>query len=430
MTTAHPLQPSQPPRSLAAVAAEVFVDSRYEIVRAIATGGMGEIVEARHLVTGRPVVLKMVRRALRGRTDVVARMRREAAALGAMQHAGIVEIIDFGVCNHHGPFLVLERLEGRALDGLLAARGDLGAEGAMTVLRAVAAALTEVHRKGYVHRDVKPANIMVGASRGGPSIKLLDFGVVGRSTPGTANPLTVVGDLLGTLGYMAPEQLANVTVVDPRSDLYALGVVTLECMGVGLDALVRARREARPARAALGARRDIPEHVVALLDDMIALDPHARPASAGDVIRRLGSAGDRPVDVLGYTTPRETRDAPTHCEPALHRTREVDSRRRQKRAPYITPVRVMIGGEHVDGRSEDVSAGGMLITIRGAMKSTGNLSIRFALPTTGRIVSVEVVPKWKREQGGITAVGVEFAALDPAMTAAIESYVEYFGQDG
>jgi tRNA A-37 threonylcarbamoyl transferase component Bud32 len=431
MTTAQPLHASSSiPLDLHDAARggpRVVIDGRYEVVRPIATGGMGDVLEVRQMMTGRTYALKLLRRELRGRKDVVARLCREALALGGIDHPGVVQVVDSGACADHGPFLVVEKLEGRGLDGLLAARGSLGAAGAARILRSLAETLVDVHRRGYVHRDIKPANVFVASGRGGAEVvKLLDFGVVGRSTPGGAMRLTVAGDLLGTLGYMAPEQLMDATVADPRSDLYSLGVVVLECLGVGLDALNQVRRESRPAQAALG-RTDVDPRLVALLDRLLSLDPSQRPSLAAEVVQQLGGLGAEPVRMLGgYAAPSEARDTPTHCEPAVRRrAADEDARRRKPRAPYITPVRVMLPDGHVDGRSEDISAGGMLVLLREDLPHDGPVIVRFALPTTGHVISVAATPKWTKRQPGRIAVGLEFDELDAHASASIDAYVRY-----
>ena len=429
MSTSDALPHSKSPRSVSTTfPIGTFVDARYEILRPIARGGMGEIVEARHTQTGRLVVLKLLRRELMGRTDVLARLRREAKALGAIQHPGVITIFDAGFCEKNGPFLVLEKLDGRALDGLLTARGSLGVDAAMTIFRALATALSEVHRQGYVHRDMKPSNVFIASSRvGGEAVKLLDFGVVGELTHGTDKRLTLVGDLLGTLGYMAPEQMADITLADPRSDLYALAVVVLECLGVGLDRVSQVRRAPRPATALLTERKDVPRQAVQLLDDMLAMNPGERPSSADAVVARLDGLGHPPTQVLGYMPPAGIRESPTQCEPASLRAKPapVEARRKQLRAPYITPVRIIGANEQIDGRTEDISASGLLVVARGELKLEGPVIVRFALPTTGRVVAVQASPKWAREQSGRTAIGLEFLNLDPVAAEAIQSYVRF-----
>ncbi len=429
MSTSEIIPISKSPKSITMTfPIGTFVDSRYEILRPIARGGMGEIVEARHTQTGRLVVLKLLRRELAGRTDVLARIRREAKALGAIQHPNVITIFDAGFCEKNGPFLVLEKLDGRSLDGLLTARGFLGVDAAMTIFRGLAMALAEVHRQGFVHRDMKPGNVFIASSRiAGETVKLLDFGVVGQLTATTDKRLTLVGDLLGTLGYMAPEQLADITLADPRSDLYSLAIVVLECLGVGLDRLSQVRRDRHPAHALLAGRSDIPPKVLELLDDMLALVPSERPPSAEAVLNRLEGQGHPPTQVLGYAPPNPIRDTPTSCEPASARAKPqpAEARRRALRAPYITPVRIIGSGDQIDGRTEDISASGVLVVARGEVTVEGPVIVRFALPTTGRVVAVQASPKWTREQSGRTAIGLEFLNLDPVAAEAIQSYVRF-----
>lgn len=427
MSTAHPLETITPMLFLPS-SPRVVVDGRYEVVLPIATGGMAEVLEVRHLTTRRTFALKLLRTELRSRADLAERLRREAEALGRIDHQGVVSVVDSGVCEKHGRYLVLEKLEGRGLDGLLAARGSLGEDGALTVLRGVLSALADVHAKGLVHRDVKPANVFVATSRGGDeTIKLIDFGVVGVATTGNVSRLTAAGDLLGTLAYMAPEQLLDPTRVDPRSDLYGAALVALECLGVPLETFNQVRREGRPATAALGWT-SIDERVVGVLDQMLMLDPGQRPASAAAVLQALRDVPASARRLLGYEKNAVApRDTPTSCEPAVHRQamQEVETRRQQRRAPYVTPVRLVLTSGNADGRSEDISSGGMLVTVRGDADVSPRVIVRFALPTTGRVVSIPATTRWTRRQPGRTALGLSFDGIEPSAVEAIDAYVRY-----
>lgn len=402
-------------------ASGTFVDARYEIVRSIARGSSAEILEARHIHTRRGVVIKMLVRDRIVKSDSVARMMREAKALGALRHPSIIGIHDAGVCKQYGPYLVLDKLEGRSLDGLLATRGHLSPGQLVTVLKGVAAGLAEAHKKGLVHRDIEAGHVFIAHDSGGEVVQILDFGSVGEMTPQSGKTLTLVGEQ-GVAEHLAPEQLADPRLVDPRSDVYSLGMLGLTCLGVGAVALFQARRERRRVRFVTGQRPDLPPLLVDLLDDMVALSADERPATGEAVLQRVNALGVPAVEVLGY--------AGASADARGVTGNVVDApRRRHVRAPYATPVRILGAEAPIDGRSEDISESGLLVVTRGIAHVHDEVTVRFALPTSGRIVSVGARAKWRREHEERTAIGFEIMQLEPAAAAEIARYTTFFSQD-
>ena len=158
-----------------------------------------------------------------------ARLLREALALSAARHPGVVSALDAGETDDGTPYLVLELLEGRSLEGILAVRRRIGAAEVAWLGMALCEALGSAHRRGIIHRDMKPSNVFVARDEQGREVvKLFDFGVA-RMPAETNNKLTQEGALLGTPEYMAPEQLLA-REVDGRTDLYALGITLYECL--------------------------------------------------------------------------------------------------------------------------------------------------------------------------------------------------------
>jgi serine/threonine protein kinase len=424
MTTTELCQATQPRRSISQVFGPgAVVDSRYEVLRPIGRGSRREVVEARHLQTGRAVVVKLLRRDEKSRGEGVKEIGREARALGAVDHPGVATIFDAGICKVNGPFLVLEKLDGRSLEGLLAARGALDVDSALAIFRRLALALAEVHRRGYVHRDLKPGNVFIASSRiGGEVVKLLDFAHVADIGATSHQPLALVADG-GVEDQRAPEQLENPLVADPRSDLFSLGVIVAMCLGVEREQLGSTWRERQRGHALLGHRSDIPDAVLELLDELLSVAPSARPHSAESVVARLDGLGERPIRILRYAlwADAETGGRPTTAPPPAPE----HARRRRLRAPYITPVRILGDDDQIDGRTEDISSTGLLVVALGAVELKGVRTVRFALPTTGRVVAVKVEPKWSRQRSGRTAIGLEFIDIDPVAAEAIESYARY-----
>ncbi|MFO0614817.1 MAG: serine/threonine-protein kinase [Polyangiaceae bacterium] len=205
--------------------------ARYQPVRLLGRGGMGEVYEARHRSLGSRVVLKIIRADRAQNKQAVERMRREAQALAGLVHPNLVRVTDFDVAPSGQPYFVMEHLEGRSLADELSARKRLPVPEALEIALQVLEGLAKTHEAQVVHRDIKPDNIFLGRDDGGLRVKILDFGIakfVAGAAEATAGPaLTVPGRLVGTPRYVAPEQ-ALLEPLDARVDLYALGLVLYE----------------------------------------------------------------------------------------------------------------------------------------------------------------------------------------------------------
>ena len=186
---------------------------------------MGEVWRADDTVLGRTVAVKVLMPALSEDPTFIQRFQNEARAMATLRHPGVVDVYDYGVCEIDGrrvSFLVMAYVEGESLDRVLR-RGPLGVEATMRLVAEVADALAAAHAQGIVHRDVKPANLMV---RAGGGVVLTDFGIAHSASAGN---LTATGTMLCSAGYCAPE-MATASDVTPAVDIYALGVVAYECL--------------------------------------------------------------------------------------------------------------------------------------------------------------------------------------------------------
>ncbi|MCM2269736.1 MAG: serine/threonine protein kinase, partial [Thermoanaerobaculia bacterium] len=199
----------------------------YELIAPLGAGGMGEVWRARDARLRREVAVKFLAEALSADPGAVSRFEREARAAAALAHPGILAVHDVG--THRGrPYLVSELLRGRSLREALA-DGPLAVSQAQRLGAEVARALAAAHRAGVVHRDLKPENLFLTADGG---VRILDFGlasVASPETPSLATFRTESGAVLGTLGYLAPEQLRGETM-GPAADLFGLGCVLHECV--------------------------------------------------------------------------------------------------------------------------------------------------------------------------------------------------------
>lgn len=198
---------------------QVFSD-RYQLVSHIARGGMAQVYLARDLLLDRPVALKVLFPELSVDRAFVERFRREAKAAANLTHPNIVSIYDWGQ-GENTYFIVMEYVDGRTLSSMLR-EGPLDPVRAAAIGADVAGALDFAHRRGVIHRDVKPGNVLIDNSG---QVKVADFGIA--RAIGTSEDLTQTGSVMGTATYFSPEQ-AQGYGVDPRSDVYSLGVVLYE----------------------------------------------------------------------------------------------------------------------------------------------------------------------------------------------------------
>ncbi len=245
---------------------------RYRLQRRIAAGGMGEVWAGHDTVLDREVAVKLLRPEYAEHGETLARFRGEARHAAGVAHPGIAQVYDYG--EDPQPFLVLELVHGPSLAAVLT-NGPLDARTTMHVAAQAAAALGAAHAAGLVHRDVKPANLLLG--RGG-QVKITDFGIA--SAAGSA-PLTRTGTLIGTPAYLAPERVSG-QAATPASDLYSLGVVCYECLagappfsGTAVEIAVAHSQGQIPPLPP-----HVPADVAALIDCLTARDPRDRPATA------------------------------------------------------------------------------------------------------------------------------------------------------
>jgi serine/threonine-protein kinase len=203
----------------------------YFIQQKIGDGGMGLVYKAVHLELDAPFAVKIIRGALLSDPGVVGRFQREARAASRLHHPNVVAVTDFGQTEDGLLFMVMEHVPGKSLARVIADESPLSERRVVFIGAQVLSALAEAHANQILHRDLKPENVMVETRRDtSDSIKVLDFGIAKVLMTGTsASTLTQAGLVVGTPGYMSPEQLAG-DDLDPRSDLYAVGVVLYEML--------------------------------------------------------------------------------------------------------------------------------------------------------------------------------------------------------
>jgi serine/threonine protein kinase len=203
---------------------------KYELTRVLGKGGMGEVWEGEHTLTGRKVAVKILAENYLANRKVVARFGREARAASSVHHAGIVEILDQDKTDDGVPFLVMEFLEGESVGERIRKLGKLTQDEALAIMLPLLDALDCAHQAGVVHRDLKPDNVFIlPGPRGEERIKILDFGISQKADE-IEHGLTQEGSVLGTPHYMSPEQARGEAGIDARVDVYAAGVMFYECV--------------------------------------------------------------------------------------------------------------------------------------------------------------------------------------------------------
>lgn len=204
------------------------VVDHYRIIERIGIGAMGCVYRAVHTELDTPVALKVLLGELGADERFVARFRREAQILHQTAHPHVVRVLDYGRSKEGLAYMVMELLPGRTLESLLETHGPLPPARVAVIIKAMLEGLASIHAAGFVHRDVKPANVMIG-ERGDADVNLLDFGIAGRVDPTKGTKLTATGKIVGTPTYMAPEQ-AEESLVTPAADLYSVGAIMYELL--------------------------------------------------------------------------------------------------------------------------------------------------------------------------------------------------------
>lgn len=254
----------------------------YRLIEKLGEGGMGTVYRAVHMHLEKTVALKIMKADRSGNPQAVSRFEREMKAIGRLEHPHIVRALDAG--EQQGVyFLVMEYVAGIDLDQLIRSLGPLPVAEACEIVRQAALGLAHAHEHNLVHRDVKPSNLMLSPEG---QVKVLDLGLAQfqQSTSGGLD-LTIEGQMIGTLLYMSPEQLAGGKNIDHRSDIFSLGV-TLYCLLAGGLPLERGQPAAMLPEIGR-IRSDIPPDLAALLPQLLAASPDDRIGSMAQLAERL-----------------------------------------------------------------------------------------------------------------------------------------------
>jgi eukaryotic-like serine/threonine-protein kinase len=336
---------------------------RYELAEVIGSGGMARVLVARDRRLGRRVAVKLVRDDLVADPVSRERLLREARAAAALQHPNVVAVHDAGEEDGRA-FIVMELIEGRTLADRLHETGRLTPQETVAVGGAVLDALEAAHRRGLVHRDVKPGNVLLPDTGG---YKLADFGIA-KALDAASTGLTATGHVLGTPRYLAPEQFAG-DPATPASDLYSLGAVLYECLAghppfeadSAIALALAHQRDPLPPLAE--AAPDVPPPLAHVVERALRKAPEERHADAASMATALraadASAGTAPLPVDG--APTGSPDEPGWLPPAGS---AVDTGRDRRRwwavAAVVAAVvlaAVLVGAPSGDDGDPDAATG-------------------------------------------------------------------------
>jgi len=291
------------------------VAGQYEIREIAGRGGMGVVYRARDRSTGDNIALKILHGSGK---DASARFVREARAMAELSHPGIVHYLGHGETLTGDLFIAMEWLEGEALSDRLKGKG-VTIEETLVLVRGVSEALAIAHKRGIVHRDLKPSNLLLVDGKVS-QVKVLDFGIARLND--TSSRLTVTGAMVGTPGYMAPEQARGEANIDPRADVFALGCVLFKCITgepvfSGEDMLaIMMKIVIEDAPRLRSVRSEIPRDLDDLVARMLSKRRDERPDDAAAVVEAIDALN--PQDASTSVRRVATRPSLTATEQRVH----------------------------------------------------------------------------------------------------------------
>ncbi|MBS2014885.1 MAG: PilZ domain-containing protein [Deltaproteobacteria bacterium] len=380
-----------------------IVDGRYEMMRDLGEASYGSLWEVRNVRTARRSVLALALRASEDE-EVIASIRRTHRALARITHPGAPELRDAGITELGDPYIVIEPLEGRTLDGLVAARGRLEPAEACRVALQLAEVLASAHGMGVLHNDVVAEKVLI--ARDGYGVERVRLVGWNKASVNDRAALNARGDITAVVMCMFESLLGR----RPKPD------ETMKSSGLPepIAALI--------ARALGWTEGETVETMRDLVDALRAVEPTARD--------RTNLLASKAANRASYASLPPAAVAPAKTDDDASASGE----RRHPRGAYRTPVRIEIPGRgSVDGKSEDISIGGLLIVARGTIDPDTDVTIRFALPLDGKVVAEAAKVRWSRNtrttaSSGASAFGVELAGPSDETIRQVERYVSLMGE--
>ncbi|MFO0653202.1 MAG: protein kinase [Polyangiales bacterium] len=351
---------------------EEVILGKYRVIRVVGQGGYGSVLEAENLRTTRHVAIKVVDGEALARSPTAARrLRVEARAAAKLAHPNSVDVLDLEEEPDGSMFFVQEYLRGETLHARLEREHKLPWREALSLMIPVMSALADAHRKGIVHRDVKPENIFLSEAAPGILVpKIIDFGIA-RVFDSSELRLTQMDRVVGTPWYMSPEQAAGERDLDGQTDVWAVGVVLYEalagaspCVANNVEALMRAiaRGDLTPLRL---RAPEVPANVAECVERALVLDRKRRYATMTDFIdAALACMGSRTVGIghfTGASSPVASAAAPSAAPAAKPSAEHDDAAVPGDRAHSLTPS-LRPSASHPRTRDALLAVAGMVLT--------------------------------------------------------------------
>jgi serine/threonine protein kinase len=271
-----------------------LVAGKYRVDRVLGAGGMGVVLAATHEQLDQPVALKFLHTSVLQLPEVVQRFMREARSAVKIHSEHVARVLDVGALESGAPYMVMEYLDGQDIAEVLAARGALPAQETVGYVLQACEAIAEAHSLGIVHRDLKPANLFLARRPSGkPTIKVLDFGISKVRSSTMDHAVTKTSALMGSPGYMSPEQMVAAKSVDARSDIWSIGVLLYEMLSHRMPFLAETMPELVAAILQkvpdpIGTvRPDLPVGLQVVVTRCLEKDPAARYANVAELARAL-----------------------------------------------------------------------------------------------------------------------------------------------
>jgi serine/threonine protein kinase len=271
-----------------------LIGHKFVVGAMLGRGGSSQVFRAHGHTIGRPVAMKIQTRAASEDQDLRSRFLRESRLLAALDHPSVVRVYEVGLLPDGTLACALELLDGLTLRETLARDGRLPPARAIDIAVQLLSALAAIHEHRIVHRDVKPGNVMLVQGRKGLRVKLIDFGAAKYVGKNALENITLPADIVGTPGYLAPEQITAGTPIGPATDLFALGVVLFEMLvgekpfGTSSASLVRGLSRGS-AQLRLALAELVSPELSELVSRLLSSDPKDRPASAKDALAQISS---------------------------------------------------------------------------------------------------------------------------------------------
>jgi serine/threonine protein kinase len=373
-----------------------IIAGKYCLLQPLGRGAMGSVWAAEHLTLRSQVAVKLIQQEMLGHPNVSRRFEREARALATLRSPHVVQVLDYGI-DAGTQYLVMELLRGETLRTRLEARGRLQAREVSTIARHVARAMTVSHAADFVHRDLKPENVFLTTDGDEVVAKVLDFGIT-KTLANGAPHLTSAGMMLGTYHYSSPEQAVGGRV-DPRSDLWSMGVMVFECLTGQLP--FRADSMFGVISAICNALIVVPSQVArvpsgfdAWFARAVCRDLEQRFQTAGELWDALRLVLEAPHEWVGTDTPASSAGGDEDTQRIEAFPSSASDRRSEARIPSSIPA--AIDGQR-DMRNTalvyNASRSGALLTTQRSWRPQQVLELNLHLdsPTDGAVVSAQVV---------------------------------------